>query len=657
VTKTFLRLSLLRLSLLRLSLCLVLWAPCLGASAQAVQTAPPDTFQPIPTAERAGYRFNFAKVFFTDDAAVMAAIKTLDARAARLQGLKGHVLASPQNLYQALKQTDDFNVLFGRVYAYLQLRYSVDTKDAASRDRSTALDARLSPQVAFVNDEVKAVTPQTLARFLAAYPPLRPYCYVVNETVRARPHTLSLQQEQILAATNPLMTAWQSDAYDLLMDRAPWGKVRDTSGVDLDVRQDEGKIANSASRAVRREGHDKTAAAFAAERDLFAFDVVRVAKAQNALARLRHFPNGQDAAFFGLHLSDADVSTAFAQILAHGDLRKRLQSLQRARIASFTGYDVVHSWDMTVVPPHVVKPRFTIDQARLVIETSTAYLGPEWNRELQALLDPANGRLDLVGGPNRVANAFTYPLPYGQSPFYDYAYEGYQQDVSTLAHEAGHAVHQSLMTNAHLAPSLMNGPPFFTESYAILDEMVLDDSLYRSETDPGRRVYFLEKLLQELMSFYGTASIAAVEKGMYEGVSGGTVKTADDLDALTTKIGSQVSVWYALEPDQKDLWEVIPHYYNAPTYYVNYVFADLLAETYFAQYKKDPAGFARRFTALERNGFNDTPTRLLQKFLGINLSDPKTYDAVFRQQQQYLDDLQRLYAQVPVAPPPARQDK
>ena len=98
---------------------------------------------------------------------------------------------------------------------------------------------------------------------------------------------------------------------------------------------------------------------------------------------------------------------------------------------------------------------------------------------MDALLDPANGRLDIVSGPNRVANAFTYQLPYGQSPFYSYGYEGYQNDVIILAHEAGHAVHQSLMNRAKIPRSTMSGPPFFTESYAILDEMVLDDSLYQ----------------------------------------------------------------------------------------------------------------------------------------------------------------------------------
>ena len=619
-------------------------------TAAIVHAQAPAPFSPIPPAEESRYRFDLTKTFFKTDADFRSAQKQLGVMVAQIQTYRGKVTATPANLYTVLALSDTFNILFSRVYWNLDLRYSINTKDTASRDKAQDLDARLSPKLAFVNDEIQKLSPAQVTSLLAAYPKLRPYRYVLTESLRSKPHTLSLKEEELLSATQPLLTRWQGDAYDLLMDRAAWGTVKDPDTGDLlNVRQDEGRIANSPVRAVRQEGHDKQTAAYKAQRDLFAFDVLNVARAQNKIAGLRHYKNGQEASFFNLHLTYQDIDTAYGQILAHGDLRKQFQTLQRNRIAAFTGYDTVHSWDMTVVPPGVVKPRFTIDQATAVIKDSTVYLGPEWNRELSLLLDPANGRLDIVPGPNRVPNAFAIPAPGTNSVFYSYAYQGYLTDVTTLAHEAGHVVHNALQNNAHVPAALSDGPRFFTESYAILDELVLIDSLYRKETDPGRKTYYLEQLLQELMGFYGTARIAAIEKGIYEGAQAGTVQNADDLDKLTYSIGSKVSIWYAIEPDQTNLWQIIPHYYGSPTHYVNYVFADLLAQTYFALYKKNPADFARRFTALERNGFNAPPQVLLKKFLNIDLQDPATYNAVFAQQQSYLADLQRLYAARPPA--------
>jgi oligoendopeptidase F len=419
------------------------------------------------------------------------------------------------------------------------------------------------------------------------------------------------------------------------------------------VRQDDQRINNSKSRDVRREGAEKMAAGYKAQRDLYAFDLINRVNTRNKLSQLRGFKNNPDSRFFNMHLSYKDVDTAFNQILAKGSLRKRFQTMQRARVASFTGYDTVHSYDMSLVPPGVVKPRFTIAEGTRIIKESTRYLGTEWNRELSKLLDPANGRLDIVAGPNRVPGAFTYPMVRGNSPFFSYGYQGYLLDVSTLAHESGHAVHMSLMNNAGVPPSNTGGPSFFTESYAILDELVLYDKLYREEQDPGRKVYYLEQLLGQMMSFYSNVRIAAIEKTAYEQVDKGKIKTADDLDKMTRDIGAKVSIWHDLEPDTNQLWSQVEHFYKSGTPYENYVFADLLAQTYLTMYTKDPGGFAKRFTALERNGFTDTPANLLKRFMGIDMKNPKTYAAVFQAHERYLNDLEALYKQVPAQKMPA----
>lgn len=620
-----------------------------ATGAALAQTA----FQPIPPEDQARYRFDFKKNFFPSDAAFQKALKTLDKEVAEIEALKGKVIATPQNLYRATKLSDDFGVLFGRAYVYQYLQYAINTKNTGPRDKAAELETRLEPRLAFVTTETQKLTPAQLDKYIREYPPLKVYRYAISEALRSKPHTLSLKEEELLGKTANLMTKWQEDEYDLLLDRYPWGKVKESDGTELEVRQDEQQIANSKNRDVRREGFEKLYAGMKAERDLAAFVLINRAETRNKLAQIRKFKNNPDGRFFDMHLSYADIDTAFNLILSKGDLRKRLQQMQMDRVKSFTGYDTVHSYDMSVVPPGVERPTFTIAEATKVIEDSTQYLGPEWNKELAKLLDPANGRLDIVAGHNRVPGAFTYPMQRGNSPFFDYGYQGYLMDVSTLAHESGHAVHMSLMNNAKVEPSNMGGPSFFTESYAILDEIVLHDKLYREEKDPGRKVYYLEQLLGQMMSFYSNVRISAIEKTIYEKVDKGQVKNADDLDKITHDIGAKVSIWHDLEPETNMLWEEVEHYFKSGTQYENYVFADLLAQTYFTMNKQDPAGFAKRFTALERNGFNDTPANLLKKFMGINIRDPKTYAAVFQAHEKYLDELDALYKQVPVEKPAA----
>lgn len=605
-------------------------------------------FQPIAPARQGLYHFDFSKVFYKDDAAFRAAVRRSEALAREARTLRGKVIASPGNLLRALRLSDEFTVTFSKVYVYQHLQYSVDTRKTKLRDAASEMNARLAPQLAFINDEIQRLSPATIEKFIRAEPRLKPYRYTLLEALRYKPHTLSLKEEELLAATEDLMTKWQGDAFDALIERTDWGTVKLADGTELDVRRDASRIGNSDDRAVRKEGYDKTNAGEKQQRDLYAFVLTNRAAARNKLARLRKYRNAMDERFFGMYLTYADVDNAYAAILKQGAIRKKFQNLQRDRIKSFTGYDSVELYDMTMVPPGVARPKFTIDEATRVILDTVSFLGPEYTGAMRNLLNPHNGRLDIVAGENRVPGAFTYPMPYGQSPFYSYAYEGYLQDVSTLIHEGGHAVNQSLKNNARVLPANMYGPSYFTESYSIFNEMVLHDRLYRQATDPGQKVYYLEQLLQQMLGFYGTTRIAAVEKAIYEGVDAGKVRTADDLDNLVKTIGRQVSIWHDLDPTTNGMWATIPHFYRGGTPYENYVFADLLAQRYFAMYKADPAAFAKRYVAMQRNGYDDSPPNLLRKFMGIDLKDPKVYDAVFAQQARYLAELETLYKQVPV---------
>ena len=67
---------------------------------------------------------------------------------------------------------------------------------------------------------------------------------------------------------------------------------------------------------------------------------------------------------------------------------------------------------------------------------------------------------------------------------------------------------------------------------------------------------------------------------------------------------------------------MIPLMYEDPFYDVNYVYAGLLALVYYDLYEENPNDFAKAYSALMENGFDDKPDALLRRSLGIDLSDP-----------------------------------
>jgi oligoendopeptidase F len=147
----------------------------------------------------------------------------------------------------------------------------------------------------------------------------------------------------------------------------------------------------------------------------------------------------------------------------------------------------VNNWDINAPRPNLKPIRFTITETSQIIKAALEPLGAEYGRELASLLDPANGRIDIVPAENRLPASFasTYPVPH--SIFYTFNYEGYYLDLIKLGHEAGHAVQGDMMRNNRVPYLYARGPAYFSESFGIFNEMLIADYLYQNEKDAARR--------------------------------------------------------------------------------------------------------------------------------------------------------------------------
>ncbi len=282
-----------------------------------------------------------------------------------------------------------------------------------------------------------------------------------------------------------------------------------------------------------------------------------------------------------------------------------------------------HAWDMTLSAPGLTPPVTSLADARVVFHDAFASLGKEYQSQFDALLDPANGRADIVpgGAPNRYGGGFSVGAPGSVSMLFFGRYDGTFKDLSVIAHEGGHAVHRQLMSNSGVNSFYANGPHFLFESFAIFNELVLADFMAEHASTPELQRYYRERWLsiKGLDAFYG-AQDALLEQAIYDGVTTGTVRNADDLDSLTLKIDGQFSLFPATTPELRNRWATISLMYEDPLYDVNYVYGGLLALKYYDLYTTEREWFVPRYIALLKNGFDKPPGEMLQQFLGIDLS-------------------------------------
>lgn len=601
-------------------------------------------FQPIPEDLKSRYHFDLAHLFFADEAAAKADASRYNGTLSSLAELKGKSTSNAENLLHALQLYDEALVAYLKLDTYWYLRSAINTNDEISDQELSKLESEFAQKTAFVQAELVEVDKGKLQQFIQQQPKLEKYKFVIEAFSRYQPHTLSLKEEEILGSVDSSVTGWQFDLYRQILSSTKFADIQSGSKT-LNARAQRADISNDPNREVRQQGFLKLYEGYASQRNLFAYALIQTVNARNTVARLHKFEDAADQIYFNSFWSKQEVHDLLERVATAAELYKRYQKLRANYISKKKSIPDVAYWDLSGASLENV-PRFTITQATDVIEHALTPVGTDYSKELNSLLDPSNGRMDIVKGENRKSGGFSKGFPGVPTVFFAGGFEGYYNDVRVLTHESTHAIHRQLMKNNQVLPVYAEGPHFLFESFAIFNELLLPEYLYKEEKDPDRRKYFLEQFFEgKGMALFFVGQDAMLEQAIYDGVTKGEIKNADDLDQLTRKISERFSIWNEKYPQLNMRWITASLLYEDPFYEINYVYGSLLALHYYELYQKDPENFVTHYNALMRNGFDAPPAVLLKNFLNIDLNDPQILAGPIQVLTQKVDLLEKEYTQ------------
>lgn len=508
------------------------------------------------------YRIDFHKATYVTDVARAKDQAELRKLTDRLVALKGKVGSSPEALLTVFRLRDRAYAIESKLYIHYRLHYLLDTSDAKDLERANDSGSDYETRTSFLAPEIGSIKPDHFARFAKQEPKLRSYAFAFEKERRTTEHRLPDDQERLLKTLEPLATGWQYELYE---------QSRETATPDRRLR----------------------------------FFILRnLVTASNRLASLRHHRDEIEASLEPLFLTRTEVDRTLRELSKAKPLAASLDQIKRAH------------------PVDTPKP-IPIEQGLRDVRDAISPLGASFLREWDVLTDPRNGPIDIAGGPNRSGLGTGWGFPASQpSILYWPEYTGEYDDLDRgLAHEGGHALHFSLMRANHVLPCYSDGPNYFFESFAIFNQLLLADSLYRKTGDR----FYLAQILDKARYPIFLAFFASFEDAMHDGLAKGWIRSPEDLDTLEQRQWSRFMTVAAFDKD-KARWLTTEHFVSVPLYEINYVYASLLALKYFEMFRKDPANFAGRYAALVSNGFDAPPSSLLRRFLGIDLKSPKLVD-------------------------------
>ncbi|MBV8372337.1 MAG: M3 family oligoendopeptidase, partial [Candidatus Eremiobacteraeota bacterium] len=506
-----------------------------------------------------------------------------------------------------LEKSDTLRAAIERHDIYVYLRAEEDTDDVADAradDAMSELEMGLDRRIESV---IAGIGSSRIAAMVYSSPKLARYRYFLMQTLARASHRLAPGEARAVAATVDPALSRTAASYKALRSAALAPSMEAASTL----------VTRKALFLMRWTP-------FIAHEDAFAAQLLAIVPLRNGVARLQGFAGAPAAAYFAQSLSPAFVARTLAAVRASDALQRYHETAALLAAAILrVAPETVHVYDLDALSAFT-PPAMTFEQARATILQAEQPMGDAYASAFARLLDPVNARLELCTDTRCDRTGFSVGFAGSESGVYFGGYDGGIDRVRAVAHESGHAVHRQFMNEHQPIAAYNQGPNFMFESFAIFNELLFWDHLFATATEASQRIYYLNRFLDDAtFQIFGSAQETDLEAQIYAGADAGTLKTASDLDALTTRTLREYDPLLAAEPEARAYWARDSLYYTDPLYDVSYLYAGLLALAYFDEYERDRSTFARNYVRLLSNGFDRSPADLERTFLGIDLGNEK----------------------------------
>jgi oligoendopeptidase F len=552
------------------------------------------SFKPVPDSLNALYKYDLQKNFFKTEQDFNSFLTGFNFRLSAFANLLNKTNSS-QNLERLTQQLSELEYDFRKMDLYLFLQYATNTKNIkASLLEDSVYDAIAAQRNRYKN-HIKTASSKSIKELIAA-PFMKPYQYYINNIIDGKSHELSPAE---ISITKPFNYLKNNRYYDELVNTIPTDTIYTITDT-LDLFNDMGAWQNHPDSAVRTDGERKLYESFSTVATPLAYRYIQMIKGLNAFSVAKKYENLIQENCYKLSLSEKTLQVIFKEIEANALLFKEFKKRKIDEIS-----------------------RYSITKSTEILLNSFQQLGSDYYTKAAQLLNPGNGRLDIVGGPNRIGlqgAASVYPIDV--STFYANNYGGYYIDIMLLAHESGHAVQASLMYDNKVSLLNSSGPGYFTESFGKFNELLVSYYLYQNSKDAEQRKFYGAKYIERLLGLFGSAQEAAIEYNLIQGILADKLTGPSDIDSSTFATESKYSD-YSKFPEQKGLWMRLETNFKAPMHNINDMLASLLAIHYFRQFLFDKNNFSIKYNKFLKNGYTDSPPQLLINFMKIEISDKR----------------------------------
>lgn len=550
----------------------------------------------------------------------------------------GHLQESASKLLECLQAYERVNCILESYYVYANQRYHQDTANAYYQGFAGEAEIKmnlLQAAMSYMVPQILAIPEEKLQQFYMEEPELLQYQRFIENIQRQKAHTLDEKGEEMLASANE-MAKGASNIYSMFHNAdIRFADIEDEKGAKVPLTQGRYiSFMESRDRRVRKEAFTSLYATYRQNINTVAAMYDANARAAAFFAKQRHYKNALEAS-----LDDTEIPVEVYDKLIE-TVHQNLQPMYDyvALRKKLLGVKELHMYDVYAPMVEGVEKKYSFEEAKDMVLKALAPLGEDYQELLKEGF--SNRWIDVYENEGKRSGAYSWGA-YGVHPYVLLNYQGSLNDVFTLAHEMGHALH-SHYSDTH-QPYLYAGYKIFVAEVAsTCNEALLIHYLLENTGDETEKAYLINYFLDQFKgTLYRQTMFAEFEQITHEMVREGKKLTAELLcdryrELNRTYFGPDM----VIDEEIAYEWARIPHFYT-PFYVYQYATGFAAAIAISTRILNGEDGAVEDYKRFLSGGSSMDPISLL-KLCKVDMTSSEPVEKALDVFREYLGKMKRI---------------
>lgn len=479
---------------------------------------------------------------------------------------EGCVMDSADTLADALSESEKDDYITERLYVYAFMRYYEDTSDGTYQQMSgkaQMLAVKMSEKYSFLVPEIMAADDDKVARFLDS-DKIKPYRHLLCDMLAKKEHTCSQKEEKLLAMASQMADS-PSDIFSKFNNAdVKFGKVHDEHGDEKELTSAGFSVfMESRDRNVRKEAFYALYRQYKSYINTLAASYYGNVKQAVFFANARNYESTLQMYLSGSFIPESVYTNLIDTVNNNLDKMHDYVSLRKKTL----GVDELHFYDIYAPLTSDYTVKFSYENAKETVLDALKILGDDYVSQVKKGYE--SGWVDVYENDGKRSGAFSWGA-YGTHPYIFLNYTETLNDIFTLIHETGHAMH-TYYSNETQPYTYAGYKIFVAEVASTCNEVILIDYLLKhSRSDEEKKYLYGHYLEQFKGTLFRQTMFAEFEMITHRMAQDGEVLNAESLCGIYKKLNEKYfGKDMVIDEEIAYEWARIPHFYT-PFYVYQY---------------------------------------------------------------------------------------